>query len=1264
MPTSILFLAANPAQSERLALDREYRTIEESLEGSPRVAEIRLETGWAVDLARLEAKLLATRPSVIHFGGHGDREGVLLESPDEFTEGLVDAEVLAGVIGELAGDVQLVVLNACYTDAMAERLVKVVPCAVGMRSAVPDSAAAIFAAHFYRVLGHGRAVGTAYRTALYALRQMSLDDEAPRLVVAEGVDADALLPFDRPDRAAARPAALNMAPPVPASWVPRPHETRRLLDVLEPATSADGQAVCAALVGGGGHGKTSLARALAHAPEVALRFPGGVLWVSLGAEGPPIDGLAAIYAALTGERPRFASEEDARLAVRLTVGDQPFFLIVDDVWHAAQLAPFLDWGSNVTRLITTRDRRVLPPRSHEIVLGRLREDEAVALLVHSLPEPPEAHVRDALHRLASRLGGQPLALALAGPLLAANIRFGQALGDAIEELIADYAIDGPEAISSEVGRMIEASIQQLPADIQRRYRELAIFPSEAAIPLDVLAALWGLRASATWRVCLELAQRSLVEELDRTVGLRLHDVVRAHLIADLGDEARAIADRVLASWGIAAGTGPASIPTDTLVRLDDYALDHLVHFLALAGEDSRIAGLVVDVEYIALKIRRRGTAAILRDLEVAGSRLVGSTEAECLQTLARVLRKISHWSALMPDKLPGTLFNALRSLGWTEPAIAERLCWPGGELPRPRLLHPLQCVDASVQVLVCDRRGVWACAVSPGGDLLATGDRDGIVLVWDAKRGVVLERLHRHRRDVLWIAFSPEGDVLYSASRGSVAAWDLARGSERWRRETEQARIVGAALLPGGELAVCDVAGVVGFLDAVEGVVHRDLSIGRWPVDGFAVSPDGKHLVVRGVDVVVADPRTGEVLLGSNLMLGVSTVALVADRVMLIGHHDGTIRVVGPDRRERGCLVGHTGAILALCVSSDGRRLLSASADKTMRLWDLPKFQEHAVLRGHGDWVRDCAFIGDDAALSVSSDRTARIWDLRGQSEPAGERLDHGGRRVCACAINGDGRVALSGGADGRLLVWDLTSGEVTRALVGHAAPIVGVALDPDGAHAVSADADGVLCGWDNSTGAMRFRHLLDAPVVALAGFTAEGSFVVASEFFCELWAGDGYVVDGFQLDGRGSLAAISGDGRWVLSDADGALSLWEVQTRRQVRCLQDARARALCAAFSPDARRLVVGFDDGALVSWDLERGEPCLEIRGSDGPVRMCAFARNGAVVVSAGSDRLIRRSEMATGRCLSVTCGEQEFSSLAVAGSRLVAGDRTGNLWMLAE
>ncbi|WP_438014769.1 CHAT domain-containing protein [Sorangium sp. So ce315] len=192
-PIKLLYLAANPTSTDQLGLSREARRITDRLRaGKPgRVNEFEIVPRWAVRRSELQRLLLEEEPHVLHFSGHGSGRARLLFEDDGGNIAPLEAKALVSLIGVLNRRLQLVVLNACDTEPLAGALVRHVACAVGMRQAIGDEAAATFAETFYEALSFGKPIGTAFQLARIALEMSAPGEEqTPVLRFRRGVDVE------------------------------------------------------------------------------------------------------------------------------------------------------------------------------------------------------------------------------------------------------------------------------------------------------------------------------------------------------------------------------------------------------------------------------------------------------------------------------------------------------------------------------------------------------------------------------------------------------------------------------------------------------------------------------------------------------------------------------------------------------------------------------------------------------------------------------------------------------------------------------------------------------------------------------------------------------------------------------------------------------------------------------------------------------------------------------------------------------------------
>jgi hypothetical protein len=256
--------------------------------------------------------------------------------------------------------------------------------------------------------------------------------------------------------------------------------------------------------------------------------------------------------------------------------------------------------------------------------------------------------------------------------------------------------------------------------------------------------------------------------------------------------------------------------------------------------------------------------------------------------------------------------------------------------------------------------------------------------------------------------------------------------------------------------------------------------------------------------------------------------------------------------------------IVEIAFSPDGRRIVSGSEDKTLRLWDAQTGQPIGQpLKGHERGVTSVAFSLDGTRIvSGSEDKTLRLWDAQ-TGQPIGQPLQGHEDRVQSVAFSLDGRRIVSGSEDKTLRLWDALTGQpIGQPLKEHERGVASVAFSLDSRRIVSASADKTLRLWDAQTG---------QPI--------------------------GQPLQGHE---RGvTSVAFSSDGRRIVSGSeDKTLRLWDAQTSKPIgQPLQGHEDRVQSVAFSLDGTRIVSGSEDKTLRLWDAQTGQPIgLPLKGGN--------------------------------------------------------------------
>lgn len=320
------------------------------------------------------------------------------------------------------------------------------------------------------------------------------------------------------------------------------------------------------------------------------------------------------------------------------------------------------------------------------------------------------------------------------------------------------------------------------------------------------------------------------------------------------------------------------------------------------------------------------------------------------------------------------------------------------------------------------------------------------------------------------------------------------------------------------------------------------------------------------------------------------------------------IQWVNKPQTRDACLItlaGHSSEVSSCAYSPDGRRILSASWDNTLRVWNAETGTELTTLIGHSGGVRDCAYAPDgQSVLSASSDNTLKLWDLDSGVELK-TFVGHKESVEC-CAFSPDGRRIISGSEDNTLKVWDAETGELCLTLRGHgyierqyifrswgrqriAGPSVAAcAYSPDGKRILTGAYDNTLKLWDAQTGAELITLKGHNDKVRACAYSPDGRFILSASDDCtlRLWdADEGIEIGATVLNEHARACSFSPNGRRILSTSSAKiLSIWDAQTGAPGATFAGHSKGVGGCAFSPDGRRIVSACDDGNLKVWDVE--------------------------------------------------------------------------------
>ena len=517
---------------------------------------------------------------------------------------------------------------------------------------------------------------------------------------------------------------------------------------------------------------------------------------------------------------------------------------------------------------------------------------------------------------------------------------------------------------------------------------------------------------------------------------------------------------------------------------------------------------------------------------------------------------------------------------------------------------------------------IWDLSESPSGQLLAVARKDNTASVINLANPSQPVYDINTTSAVYVVTFSPTGEWLaVGGSDGKVGLWNV-KSKKSQDAVTHNDEVYVAKFSPDGKWLVTGGADSTVRVTEVSTQEERYvLTHGDW-VEDIAFSPDGSWFAVASDDnrVYVWDTETGQEKMRMRHDDYVLRVRVSKDgRWIASASHDHTARIWDAASGSQMMQIPLPAEGSALAFDSVSTRIAVGDKKGNLSLWDTSYLQTRLSSIESPEIIHEAIFSASDEWLIANTDERL-VWQFPGDQILELKSTEQGKSIITADALTYDldisqdtKWVVAAERENNRAILHNLEEG--TSILLNHGAKVSGVAFSPDNTLVTTAGSDGKIVVWDVNTGEREFD--LDNSTVAYAvDFRPAGTQLAAGlDDHIIIWdiKTQAQVVELPQA-GEIDVVAYSDDGKWLATASEGLIYVWNVQENYAGEPLVlRLNGRPLALDFSPDDRWLAAGGSSNFAYLWDLSIGQEVSRLPHSQS-VTSVSFSKDGSLLATA--------------------------------------------------